>query len=73
MEVRYQALGVRMSKTASGADLGGSSKHSNESFEKLKWRKVSCEQHLDMGYSILQDKGVLHTQALLRIFFCFVY
>ena len=29
----YEALGVSLSKTAPGADLGGSSKYSNESFE----------------------------------------
>ena len=31
--VCYEALGVSLSKTAPGADLGGSSKYSNESFE----------------------------------------
>ena len=29
----YEALGVILSETASGADLGGSSKYSNENFE----------------------------------------
>ena len=33
MGVGYEALGVSLSKTAPGADLGGSSKYSNESFE----------------------------------------
>ena len=33
MGVCYEALGVSLSKTAPGADLGGSSKYSNESFE----------------------------------------
>ena len=33
MGVCYEALGVSLSKTAHGADLGGSSKYSNESFE----------------------------------------
>ena len=27
----------------------------------------SCEQQSDKGWSILKDRGVLHTQALLRI------
>ena len=31
--VCYEAFGVSLSKTAPGADLGGSSKYSNESFE----------------------------------------
>ena len=31
--VCYEALGLSLSKTAPGADLGGSSKYSNESFE----------------------------------------
>ena len=30
----YEALGVSLSKTAPGADLGGSSKYSNDSFEE---------------------------------------
>ena len=33
MGVCYEALGVSRCKTASGADLGGSSKYSNENFE----------------------------------------
>ena len=33
MGVCYEALGVSLSKTSLGADLGGSSKYSNESFE----------------------------------------
>ena len=33
MGVCYEALGVSLSKTTPGADLGGSSKYSNESFE----------------------------------------
>jgi len=32
-EVCDEALGVILGRTASGADLGGSSKHSNENFE----------------------------------------
>ena len=43
------AFGVSLSESASGADLGGSSKYSNENFEGLKWRRVPCEQQLDMG------------------------
>ena len=35
------------------ADLGGSSKYSNENFEGSKWRRVPCEQQLNMGQSIL--------------------
>ena len=35
-----EALGVSLSETAPGADLGGS---------RPKWRRVSCEQQLDMG------------------------
>ena len=33
MEVVIEALGVSLSETASSADLGGSSKYSNENFE----------------------------------------
>ena len=33
MGVCYEALGVSLGKTAPGADLGGSSKYSNENFE----------------------------------------
>ena len=33
MEVSDEALGVIPGRTASGADLGGSSKYSNENFE----------------------------------------
>ncbi len=43
------ALDVSLSETVSSADLGGSSKYSNENFERPKWRKVPCEQQLDMG------------------------
>ena len=42
--VSCEALGVSLSKTATGADLGGSSNFSNESFER-----VSCGKQLDMG------------------------
>ena len=33
MEVCEEAVGVNLSETASSADLGGSSKYSNENFE----------------------------------------
>ena len=33
MEVCCEALGVSLSKTALGADVGGSNKYSSESFE----------------------------------------
>ena len=33
MEVCDEALGVSLGETASSADLGGSSKYSNENFE----------------------------------------
>jgi hypothetical protein len=33
VEVCEEALGVNLSETASSADLGGSSKYSNENFE----------------------------------------
>ncbi len=33
MEVRDEALGVTPGRTTSSADLGGSSKYSNENFE----------------------------------------
>ena len=33
MEVCDEALGVSLDETNSGADLGGSSKYSNENFE----------------------------------------
>ena len=49
MGVSDEALGVIPGRTASSADLGGSSKYSNENFEGLKWGKVPCEQQLDMG------------------------
>jgi hypothetical protein len=45
VEVSDEALGVIPGRTASSADLGGSSKYSNENFEG----KVPCEQQLDMG------------------------
>ena len=50
-----------------GADLGGSSKFANESFEDRSGEGFSCEQQLDMGQSILKDRSVPHTQALPRI------
>ena len=43
-----EAFGVSLGETAPSADLGGSSKYSNENFEE-KWRRVPCEQQLDMG------------------------
>ena len=33
MEVSEEAVGVNLGETASSADLGGSSKYSNENFE----------------------------------------
>ena len=39
--VHDAACGMSQGETAAGADLGGSSKYSNE--------KCSCEQQLDMG------------------------
>ena len=36
MGVCYEALDVSLSRTALGADLGGSSKYSNESLEEEK-------------------------------------
>ena len=33
MEVSDEAFGVNLGRTASSADLGGSSKYSNENFE----------------------------------------
>ena len=47
MEVCEEALDVSLGETASSADLGGSSKYSNENFEDR--RRVPCEQQLDMG------------------------
>jgi hypothetical protein len=41
--------GVSLSEAAPGADLGGSSKYSRENLEGLKWRRVPCEQQLDVG------------------------
>ena len=46
---RGEASGVTLGGTASGADLGGSSKYSSETLEGRSWRKVPCEQQLDMG------------------------
>ena len=63
----YEALGVTLSKTAPGADLGGSSKHLHEAIEDRSLRRVSCEQQLDMGLSILKDSGDPHTEALRHI------
>ena len=49
MVVCCESLGVSLSKTAPDADLGGSSKYSNESSEGRSGKKrVSCEQQLDM-------------------------
>ena len=42
-----EAFGVSLGETASSADLGGSSKYSNENFEDRS--RVPCEQQLDMG------------------------
>ena len=43
------AFGVNLGETASSADLGGSSKYSNENFEDQSGERVSCEQQLDMS------------------------
>ena len=47
------SLGVSLDETAPSADLGGSSKYSNENFEGRRGEgfhhKLPCEQHLDMG------------------------
>ena len=43
-----EEFGVNLLETASSADLGGSSKYSNENFEDRRG-KVSMEQQLDMG------------------------
>jgi len=46
--------------TASTADLGGSSKFQvKSSLEGRSWRRVPCQQHLDMGKPILRHGGNL--------------
>ena len=42
-------LEVIPGETTFSADLGCSSKYSNENFEGRSGKKVPCEQHLDMG------------------------
>jgi hypothetical protein len=56
---RGRLLGVSLAGAAPGADLGGSSKYSSEALEGLKWRRVPCEQPLNMGQSILRLRGSL--------------
>ncbi len=48
MEVSDEAFAVKLGRTASSADLGGSSKYSNKNFEDWSG-KVPCQQQLDMG------------------------
>ena len=49
MVVCYEAFGVSLSKTAPGADLGGSSKFSNESFEDRSGEGFHVNSSWDMG------------------------
>ena len=49
---------MSLSGTMFSADLGGSSKYSNENFEDRSGRRVPCEQHLVTGYSILRHREV---------------
>jgi hypothetical protein len=46
--------GVGLPGAATGADLGGSSKYSSETLEDQSWRRVPCEQQLNMGQSALR-------------------
>ena len=50
MVVCYETLGVSLSKTALGPDLGGSSKYSNERFEdrsgeRFRVNSIHCSLH----------------------------
>ncbi len=48
---------VGLPGAAGGADLGGSSKYSSETLEDQCWRRVPCEQQLNMGQSVLRHAG----------------
>ena len=52
MEVCCDALGVSLSKTAPGADLGGSNKYSNESFEDRSGAAVGSKQDSDCLFCV---------------------
>ena len=51
-----EAFPVRGSVATFSADLGGSSKYTNENFVSRTWRKVSREQHLIASQSILRHR-----------------
>ena len=69
MEVCVEALGVSLGETASSADLGGSSKYSNENFEDRSgegfhvnsiWTWVSrqgCSAHAGVASSLEREWG----------------
>ena len=61
MRVCCEALGVSLSKTAPGADLGGSGKYSNESFEDRSGEKFHVNSNC--GHTIL-----LGTSSLYLVF-----
>ena len=67
MWVCYEALGVSLSQTAPGADLGGSSKYSNESFEDRSGEGFHVNSSWTWVSRSCKTGGVPHTQALPRI------
>jgi len=48
--------------TTSITDLGGSSKYSSDMLEGRRWRRVPCQQQLDMGKPILRYEGNPYTK-----------
>ena len=58
MRLGMEGVGVTLAGTGCSADLGGSSKYSNENFEDPKWRKVSREQYLDASEPLLSDREI---------------
>ena len=66
MGVCYDALGVCLSKTAPGADLGGSSKHAKESFENRSGEGFLVNSSWTW-LSRFQKTGVFRTRRLCLV------
>ena len=49
MGVCFEALGVSLSKTAPGADLGGSSKYSHEGFADRSGERLHVNNSVPVG------------------------
>lgn len=54
-----EGTGANPTGAASGADLGGSSKHSNETLEGSVWRRVPRQLRLYEGESVLNPRLTL--------------